>query len=121
MLRFTALALLLLASTSCAQPQVVKEGAGWREVQASTGQPTTVEVTTDDPQQLAAIARTNADPRLREAALARIDDPAVISEVARGDAESKVRAAAVGRVFDRAVLASITQNDKDESVRAAAA
>ncbi|HXX92857.1 MAG TPA: HEAT repeat domain-containing protein [Planctomycetota bacterium] len=119
MFRIPALALLLLPQ-ACSSPQVVKEGPGWREVQAS-GQTTQVEVTTEDPQALATIARTNPDPRLRESAAARLEDPAVLSEVARGDAEPRVRVAAVSRLTDRAVLSFVAQNDADESVRSAAA
>jgi hypothetical protein len=119
MFRSPALALLLL-SAACSAPQVVKEGPGWREVQAS-GSTTAIEVTTTDPQELATIARTHADPRLRESAAGRLEDPAVLSEIARGDSEARVRAAAVSRLSDRAVLSFVAQNDKDESVRAAAA
>jgi hypothetical protein len=118
MLRFSALALLILSA--CSQPQIVREGPGWREVQTS-GNATAVEVTTDDPRQLAEIARTHADPRFRESAVRRVEDPALLSSIARGDAEARVRAAAVARVTDRAVLSFVAQNDKDESVRAVAA
>jgi hypothetical protein len=100
---------------------VVKEGAGWREVQSSGSTTTTVEVTTNDPRELSEIARTNPDPRLRAAAVARIADPVVLAEIAKKDADPGIRKSAIERVSDRAALADIAQNDADEGVRTAAA
>lgn len=119
MVRFPVAALLLLAA--CAQAQVVNQGEGWREVQASGSTTTSVELTTDDPAKLAGIARSHPDPRLRAAAVAKIGDPVVLAEVARKDADPAIRKAAIERVSDKAALAVIAQNDTDEGVRAAAA
>jgi len=123
MARSLAISFLLLpAACAAAPPQIVREGPGWREVQSSSaGQPTAVELTTDDPQALAAIARTHPDARLRAAAVDEVNDPAVLAEVAKGDADASVRSRAVARVADKDVLADIARNEKDEAIRASAA
>jgi hypothetical protein len=118
MVRSPVLALLFL--TACTQAVVVKEGSGWREVQSS-GSATTVEVTTTDPRELAEIARTNPDPRLRAAAVAKIADPVVLAEIAKKDSDPAIRKSAIERVSDRVALADIAQTDSDDGVRAAAA
>jgi hypothetical protein len=120
MVRIAAAPLLaLLAAAACSEPQVVREGPGWREVQASP-QETRVELTSSDPKELAVIARTHADPKLRAAAVGKIDDQAVLADVAKADADPRIRVAAVGRLADRGALAAIAQSDADESVRTAA-
>jgi hypothetical protein len=122
MARSIALAILLLPAACASSQVVVREGAGWRETQASSAEaPTVVEVTTDDPQALAAIARTHPDPRLRAAAVEKLNDPEVLAEVAKGDADASVRGRAVSKIVDKNVLAAIARDEKDETIRAAAA
>jgi hypothetical protein len=113
------LAVLALPLAACSGPQVVREGPGWREVRVSEKE-TRLELSTDDPQAAADIARTHADPALRAAALDKVADPAVLAQVAASDADAGVRRRAVGRVADRAVLSRIGEQDADPAIRALA-
>ncbi len=62
-----------------------------------------------DGQALAEIARTDLSPRARQAALAnqRLTDQAVFAALAKGDASPEVRVAAVARLADQQALAAI--------------
>ncbi|HEX7897612.1 MAG TPA: hypothetical protein VF950_07610 [Planctomycetota bacterium] len=110
----------VVLAVSCASPQVVREGPGWRELKVSDTQ-TKVELTSEDPAVLASVARGHPDPAIRRAAVDKIQDPAVLAEVARQDADAGVRGRAVARVVDTRVLAEIAKNDKDPAVQAVAA
>src|SRR5688572_27732487 len=96
-------------AASCAAPQVVREGPGWREIKVSETQ-TKVELTAHDPATLADVARTHPDPAIRRAAVDKIQDPAVLAELARRDADAGVRGRAVARVVDPRALADVAQS-----------
>jgi hypothetical protein len=64
----------------------------------------------------------HADPAVRAASVYELgpDEPEALLALAREDAEARVRRAAVTRVNDAAVLADIARTDPDEDVRAEA-
>lgn len=112
MRRFAPAFLALFAA--CSQPKVVREGEGWRETESA------VEITSDDPQVLAGIAKTHSDPRFRSAAIAKISDPAVLADVVRSEKDPALRKGAVERVDDETVLDQLAANDQDAGVKEAA-
>lgn len=114
-MRRFAPAFLALLCASCSQPKVVREGEGWRETESA------VEITSDDPKLLAAIAKTHPDARFRAAALAKIADPAVLGEIVRSEADPALRKGLVDRVDDETLLGEIAQKDADPGVKEAAA
>ncbi len=106
---------LALLLAGCAEPKVVREGEGWRETEAA------VQVTSDDPQVLATLARTHPDARVRAQAVAKITDPAVLADLAKNEKDPALRRSAVERVDDEALLGEVAKGDADPAVRAAAA
>src|SRR6185295_8242185 len=54
---------------------------------------------------LGEIAREDADPRVRRAAVAKLMDPAALAAVARHDADPQVKAQAIGMLRDIALEA----------------
>jgi hypothetical protein len=114
-----ALAALLLFSAGCASAKVVREGKGWREVEAKDT--TVIEMMTDDPDVLADLAKTAPDSRVRTEALLRVKDTTVLAEVVRKEQDPAVRRTIVGRISDLAVLRDIAKNDPDPAVKEAAA
>lgn len=105
---------------ACATPEVVvRQGEGWREVQAGSG--TAVQVTATDQKTLGVLATTHADARVRAQASERLTDPAALSQVARRESDVSIRKAAVARVLDPELLGEIGRTDADPSVRQAAA
>src|SRR5262245_2412464 len=65
----------------------------------------------------------HADPAVRLAFVAEIplDERELLTEIAREDADPRVRRAAVSKLMDPAALARIGADDPDESVRFSAA
>src|SRR5215831_11621397 len=96
------LAALLLLAAGCASKKVVREGKGWREVEAKDS--TVIEMMTDDPDVLADLAKTAPDSRVRTEALLRVKDSAVLAEVVQKEQDPAVRRTIVGRITDLAVL-----------------
>lgn len=113
------LAFLLLLAAGCAQTKVVREGKGWREVEAKDS--TVIEMMTDDPVVLADLAKTAPDARVRTEALLRVKDSAVLAEVVRKEQDPAIRRSIVGRLTDPAVLKDIAANDLDAAVKETAA
>jgi hypothetical protein len=109
------LACLFLLSAGCAQTKVVREGKGWREVEARNS--TVIEMMTDDPDVLADLAKTAPDARVRTEALLRVKDSAVLAEVVRKEQDPAIRRTIVGRLNDPAVLRDIAKNDPDATVK----
>ena len=58
---------------------------------------------------------------VQELDASREDAPEILAALARGDADARVRRAAVGRVSDAAVLGEVAREDPDEPLRQAAA
>jgi len=54
---------------------------------------------------LAALARDDADPRVRRAAVQRLEDPAALAERAKGDGDESVRQEAISRLLHMAEVA----------------
>jgi len=113
------LAALLLFSAGCAPAKVVREGKGWREVEAKDS--TVIQLMTDDPDVLADLAKTAPDSRVRTEALLRVKDSAVLAEVVQKEQDPAIRRTIVGRLVDVAVLREIAKNDPDPAVKEAAA
>ena len=63
------------------------------------------ELPLDDPQAIAAMARDDADPRVRRAAVAKLMDPAALGAVLRSDADESVRSRTLEMLRDIAVEA----------------
>jgi hypothetical protein len=110
---------LLLSSAGCAQKKVVREGKGWREVEAKDT--TVIEMMTDDPDVLADLAKTAPDARVRTEAMMRVKDSAVLAEVVRKEQDPALRRTIVGRLTDPAVLKDIAASDPDATVQETAA
>jgi hypothetical protein len=68
----------------------------------------------------ARIAKTDSDPRVRQAAVYPIRDQAVLAEVARTDVSPLVRVTAVQRLRGQELLAEVVKTDQDAGVRLAA-
>ena len=115
MVRITPVALLVLA-WGCAQAKVVREGKGWREVEAKDSG-TVIEMMTDDPAVLADLAKSAPDARVRTEALLRVKDSAVLAEMVRKEQDASVRRTVVGRLVDEKVLRDLAQNDPDDVVK----
>ena len=115
MVRIIPVALLVLA-LGCAQAKVVREGNGWREVEAKDSG-TVIEMMTDDPAVLADLAKSAPDARVRTEALLRVKDSAVLAEMVRKEQDASVRRTVVGRLVDEAVLTDLAQNDPDDVVK----
>jgi hypothetical protein len=113
------LAALLLVSAGCASAKVVREGKGWREVEAKDS--TVIEMMTDDPDVLADLAKTAPDSRVRTEAALRVKDSAVLAEVIRKEQDAAIRRTLVARLTDPAVLRDLAKSDPDPAVRDAAA
>ncbi len=113
------LAAVLLVAAGCAQKKIVREGKGWREVEAKDS--TVIEMMTDDPDVLADLAKTSPDARVRTEATLRVKDPAVLAEVVRKEQDPALRRTIVGRLKDPAVLKDIAKSDPDASVQQTAA
>jgi hypothetical protein len=113
------IAAVLLISVGCSQAKVVREGKGWREVEARDS--TVIEMMTDDPEVLADLAKTAPDARVRSEAVLRVKDSAVLSEVVRQEQDPAIRRTIVARINDPAVLKDIAKADADAGVRDAAA
>jgi hypothetical protein len=109
------IAAVLLISVGCAQTKVVREGKGWREVEAKDS--TVIEMMTDDPEVLADLAKTAPDARVRTEAVLRVKDSAVLSEVVRKEQDPAIRRTIVARINDPAVLRDIAKSDPDAAVR----
>ena len=110
-----ALAAVLLFSAGCAPRKVVREGKGWREVEAKDS--TVIEMMTDDPDVLADLAKTAPDARVRTEAMLRVKDSTVLAEVVRKEKDPALRRTIVGRLTDPAVLKDIAKSDPDASVQ----
>jgi len=115
MVRITPVAFLVLA-LGCAQAKVVREGKGWREVEAKDSG-TVIEMMTDDPAVLADLAKSAPDARVRTEALLRVKDSAVLAEMVRKEQDASVRRTVVGRLVDEGVLKDLAQNDPDDVVK----
>ena len=74
-----------------------------------------------DQKKLSAIAKKNADSRLRNLAAARITDERILMDIAKNDDNHYVRKAAAARITDQNVLMDIAKNDDSYIVRKAAA
>src|SRR5262245_2450656 len=114
-----SLAALLLISAGCSSAKVVREGKGWREVEAKNS--TVIEMMTDDPDVLADLAKTAPDSRVRTEAALRVKDSAVLAQVIRTEQDPAIRRTLVGRLIDVGVLRDLAKNDPDPAVRDAAA
>jgi hypothetical protein len=115
MVRISPVAFLVLA-LGCAQAKVVREGKGWREVEAKDSG-TVIEMMTDDPAVLADLAKSAPDARVRTEALLRVKDSAVLAEMVRKEQDASVRRTVVGRLVDEGVLRDLAQNDPDDVVK----
>src|SRR5687768_8072788 len=93
-----SLAAILALALGCAPAKVVREGKGWREVEAKDS--TVIEMMTDDPEVLADLAKTSPDPRVRTEALLRVKDSTVLAEVVRKEQDPAIRRTIVGRLTD---------------------
>jgi hypothetical protein len=67
----------------------------WKHADPAVRASAVYELGPDDGEALRSLAREDAEPRVRRAAVARLDDVAVLGEVARTDPEEDVRAEAV--------------------------
>lgn len=114
-----SLAALLLVAAGCASAKVVREGKGWREVEAKDS--TVIEMMTDDPDVLADLAKTAPDSRVRTEAALRVKDSAVLAEVVQKEQDPAIRRTLIARLTDPSVLRDIAKNDPDASVKEAAA
>jgi len=114
-----SLAALLLVAAGCASAKVVREGKGWREVEAKDS--TVIEMMTDDPDVLADLAKTAPDSRVRTEAALRVKDSAVLAEVIRKEQDPAIRRTLVGRLTDPGVLKDLAKNDPDPTVKESAA
>jgi hypothetical protein len=114
-----ALAALLLVSAGCASAKVVREGKGWREVEAKDS--TVIEMMTDDPDVLADLAKTAPDSRVRTEAALRVKDSSVLAEVISKEQDAAIRRTLVARLTDPAVLRDLAKTDPDPAVKEAAA
>ncbi|MBI3854065.1 MAG: HEAT repeat domain-containing protein [Planctomycetes bacterium] len=112
-------AALLLLSVGCSTAKVVREGKGWREVEANNT--TVIQMMTDDPDVLADLARTAPDARVRTEAMLRVKDSAVLAEVVRKEQDPAVRRTIVLRLTDPALLKDLAKSDPDAGVRDSAA
>lgn len=110
-----SLTVLLLVVAGCAPAKVVREGKGWREVEAKDS--TVIEMMTDDPEVLADLAKTAPDARVRTEAMLRVKDSAVLAEVVRKEKDPAIRRTIVERLTDPAVLRDIAKGDADAGVR----
>jgi hypothetical protein len=115
MVRISPVAFLVLA-LGCAQAKVVREGKGWREVEAKDSG-TVIEMMTDDPAVLADLAKSAPDARVRAEALLRVKDSALLAEMVRKEQDASVRRTVVGRLVDEGVLKDLAQNDPDDVVK----
>ena len=115
MVRIAPVAFLVLA-LGCAQAKVVREGKGWREVEAKDSG-TVIEMMTDDPAVLADLAKSAPDARVRTEALLRVKDSAVLAEMVRKEQDASVRRTVVVRLVDEPVLRDLAQNDPDDVVK----
>jgi hypothetical protein len=113
------LAALLLVSAGCANAKIVREGKGWREVEAKDS--TVIEMMTDDPDVLADLAKTAPDSRVRTEAALRVKDSVVLAEVVRKEQDPAIRRTLIARLTDPSVLKDIAKNDPDPAVRETAA
>jgi hypothetical protein len=64
----------------------------------------------DEADALRALAREDAEPRVRRAAVTRLDDPAVLGEIARTDPDEEVRAEAIRGLAGLAAEAEQSEN-----------
>jgi len=113
--------LVLLLGFGCTTAKVVREGNGWREIEAREPGKTRVEITSGDPQVLAGIARTHPDPRVRAEAQSKIVEPAELADIVKVEKDAALRRGLIARVTEEAVLKDLAKNDPDEGVRRAAA
>jgi hypothetical protein len=67
----------------------------WKHTDPSVRAAAVYELGPDDAEALRALAREDAEPRVRRAAVTRIDDPTVLADIARSDPDDDVRAEAV--------------------------
>ena len=76
------------------------------------------EVPLDERELLVEIARADADPRGRRAAVAKLLDPAALAGVAQNDADEQVRTQAVGMLRDIALEAfeGVSEADSQATV-----
>lgn len=119
MVRIMSGAFLLLI-VGCSTAKVVRQGNGWREVEAKDSG-TVIEMMTDDPAVLADLAKSAPDARVRTEALLRVKDSAVLAEMVRKEQDASVRRTVVGRLVDERVLKDLAQNDPDDVVKQFAA
>src|SRR5436189_4962318 len=67
----------------------------WKHADPSVRAAAVYELGADEGEALHALAREDAEPRVRRAAVTRIDDVAILGEIARTDPDEDVRAEAV--------------------------
>jgi len=67
----------------------------WKHADPSVRAAAVYELGPDEAEALRALAREDADARVRRAAVSRVDDPAILGEVARTDPDDEVRAEAI--------------------------
>jgi len=115
MVRMVPGAFLILV-LGCSTAKVVREGNGWREVEAKDSS-TVIEMMTDDPAVLADLAKSAPDARVRAEALLRVRDSAVLAEMVRKEQDASVRRAVVPRLVDEKVLRDLAENDPDDVVK----
>ncbi|MGE5361881.1 MAG: DUF349 domain-containing protein [Bacteroidales bacterium] len=75
------------------------------------------EIALEDQATLASIAREDADPRVRRAAVRKLYDPAVLEEVTQRDGDAGVREEAAGVLLDLA-LGAFEDSSETESLKA---
>src|ERR671919_848161 len=67
----------------------------WKHGDPSVRAAAVYELGPDEADALRALAREDADARVRRAAVSRVDDPAILGEVVRTDPDDEVRAEAI--------------------------
>src|SRR5581483_8113677 len=78
------------------------------------------ELPLDERELVAEIARDDADPRVRRAAVGKLMDPAALATVARTDADAQVKAEALGMLRDVALEAfeGVAESDSERALDA---
>jgi len=67
----------------------------WKHTDPSVRAAAVYELGPDEAEALHALAREDAEPRVRRAAATRIDDPSVLADIAKTDPDEDVRAEAI--------------------------
>lgn len=80
----------------------------WKHADPSVRAAAVYELGPDEAEALRALAREDADARVRRAAVSRVDDPAILGEVVRTDPDEEVRAEAVRGLAGLAMEATDT-------------